>query len=269
MCYESKLPKHHGKLFVSLVAHQLLTMKKILLASALAVISITSCDVLQETANSVLTTGTSTSTPALTNDEVIAGLKEALKVGTNAGAGMAAKMDGFWKNDRLRLPFPSDAQKVKDKCLQLGIKKEVEEFELTLNRAAEEACKEAAPIFISAITSMSIQDGFNILNGGEGAATRYLKDKTTSQLSAAFQPKVKAAIDKVQLTKYWDPLASAYNKATLLTGGDKVNPDLENYVTGKAIDGLFLLINDEENKIRKDPMARVNDILKKVFGSLD
>jgi hypothetical protein len=245
-------------------------MKKILLISALAATTLAvSCDVLSETANSVLGGTGGTAPAALTNDEVITGLKEALKVGTNNGAGLASKVDGFWKNDRLRLPFPPDAQKVKDKCLQLGIKKEVDEFELTLNRAAEEACKEAAPIFVNAITSMSIADGFNILNGGDGAATKYLKEKTTEQLKTAFQPKVKAAIDKVQLTKYWEPLANTYNKATALTGGEKVNPDLEKYITGKAIDGLFTLINDEENKIRKDPMARVSDILVKVFGSLD
>jgi len=243
-------------------------MKKAFLAAFVAAsgLGISSCDVL----SGVMDAGTGTGVaPKLTNDEVIAGLREALKVGTNNGAGLASKVDGFWKNDALRLPFPPDAQKVKDKCLQLGIRKEVEEFELTLNRAAEVACKEAAPIFINAIMGMSISDGFNILNGPDNAATQYLKDKTTSQLRTAFQPKVKDAIESVKLTKYWEPLASAYNKATLLTGGEKVNPDLEDYVTGKAIDGIFHLIQVEEGKIRKDPMARVSDILQKVFGSLD
>lgn len=242
-------------------------MKKAFLAAFVAAsgLYLVSCDML----SGVMDTGTGTGMPKLTNDEVIAGLREALKVGTNNGASMASKTDGFWKNDALRLPFPPNAQKVKDKCLQLGIRKEVEEFELTLNRAAEVACKEAAPIFVNAIMSMSISDGFNILNGSDNAATQYLKDKTTSQLRAAFQPKVKDAIESVKLTKYWEPLAKAYNTGTLLTGGEKVDPDLENYVTGKAIDGIFHLIQIEEGKIRKDPLARVNDILQKVFGSLD
>jgi len=177
-------------------------------------------------------------------------------------------MDGFLKNEKIRLPFPSDAQKVKDKALQLGLDKKVEEFETTLNRAAEEAAKEAAPIFISAIKEMSIGDGFEILKGSDNAATKYLKDKTTSKLTTAFAPKVENAINKVNLTKYWEPLTSAYNSASFLTGSDDINTDLKSYITEKAITGLFQLIEEEELKIRKDPIARVTDVLKKVFGSL-
>lgn len=244
-------------------------MKKILIFCAALATGLSSCDILSSAANTVLSTDGTTGKPSLTNDEVIAGLREALKVGTNNGAGLASKLDGFNKNSLIRLPFPPDAQKVKDKCIELGLKNKVDEFELTMNRAAEEACKEAAPIFINAIMGMSISDGFNILNGPDNAATQYLKDKTTSQLVSAFQPKVKTAIEKVNLTKYWEPLAKAYNTATMLTGGEKVDPNLEGYITGKAVDGLFTLIQQEEGKIRKDPVARVNDILKKVFGSLD
>jgi hypothetical protein len=167
------------------------------------------------------------------------------------------------------LPFPEDAIKVKEKALELGLSAQVEKFEATLNRAAEEAAKEAAPIFVNAIKNMTVEDGFNILRGGNHAATNFLKDKTSSQLVSAFQPKVKTAIEKVELTKYWEPLAKAYNTATFLTGGEKVNPDLENYVTAKAMDGLFLMVSKEEEKIRLDPVARVSDLLKKVFGSLD
>ena len=116
---------------------------------------------------------------------------------------------------------------------------------------------------------MSISDGFDILNGGEGAATTYLKNKTRSALVEAFKPKVEAAIEKVELTKYWEPVVSKYNKTTLLTGKEKVNEDLSGYITDKGIEGLFIMVKKEENKIRKDPAARVTDILKKVFGSLD
>ena len=138
----------------------------------------------------------------------------------------------------------------------------------TLNRAAEDAAKEAAPIFVNAIKNMSISDGFAILNGGEGAATKFLKDNTTSQLVAAFGPKVQASIERVKLTDYWNPVMTKYNQAMTFTGGDKVDTDLNKYVTERAIDGLFLMVAKEENKIRKDPAARVTDLLSKVFGSI-
>ena len=115
---------------------------------------------------------------------------------------------------------------------------------------------------------MSISDGFAILKGSDGAATQFLKDNTMTQLVTAFSPKVSEATEKVQLTKYWSPLTNTYNKTTFLTGKPKVNTDLNQYVTDRAITGLFTLVGEEEGKIRKDPVARVSDILKKVFGSL-
>lgn len=246
-------------------------MKKILLSISLASsVLFTGCDVLTAVADTALdTAGGGAASNALTNDEVIAGLKEALTVGIKNGAGMASKMDGFLKNSEIRLPFPPDAQKVKDKAIDLGLQNKVDDFETTLNRAAEEACKEAAPIFIDAIKNMSISDGFTILKGSDNAATNYLKDKTTASLKTAFSPKVQAAIDKVQLTKYWEPLTKAYNTSTLLSGKEEVNTDLNAYITDRAISGLFLLVEKEENKIRKDPVARVTDILQKVFSTLD
>ncbi|CAG5078284.1 DUF4197 domain-containing protein [Parvicella tangerina] len=248
-------------------------MKKIILSIAVASsLVMTSCDVLTEVADTAIgatTNGSGTAAPSLTNDEVIAGLKEALTVGIKNGAGMASKMDGFLKNSEIRLPFPPDAQKVKEKAIDLGLQNKVDEFETTLNRAAEEACKEAAPIFVDAIKNMSIADGFSILKGEDNAATNYLKDKTTASLKTAFAPKVQAAIDKVQLTKYWEPLTKAYNTSTMFSGKEEVNTDLNEYVTDRAISGLFLLVEKEEKKIRKDPVARVTDILQKVFSTLD
>jgi len=146
--------------------------------------------------------------------------------------------------------------------------KQVEKFETTLNRAAEEATKEALPIFTEAIKGMSIGDGFSILNGGNGAATRYLKDKTSDQLKTAFKPKVEAAIATVKLTEYWNPIITKYNSVMALSGGQKLNPDLNEYVTQRAISGLFYMVEQEENKIRLDPIARVSDLLQKVFGSV-
>jgi hypothetical protein len=211
--------------------------------------------------NSVIT---GTAAPKLTNDEVIKGLREALSVGTNNSSGTASKLDGFYKNARVFIPWPAEAQAMKDKLLKMGFTKKVQDFEMSLNRAAEEAALKAAPVFLDAITNMSVQDGFAILKGADTAATGYLRKTTYSPLEAKFMPIVKEAIAKTKVTSYWTPLATAYNK---LPGVKKQNPDLDKYVTNKAINGLMLLISDEETKIRKDPAARVSDLLKKVFGS--
>lgn len=210
-----------------------------------------------------------TDEPGLTSGEVTSGLKEALIVGTEKAVSISSKEDGFYKNPRLFIPFPEEAEKVKSTALNLGLKSQVDRFEETLNRAAEEAVSSAAPIFVHAITSMSIHDAFGILNGGENAATTYLRGRTESELYALFQPEVEKAIDKVELTKYWNPLASAYNTASSFTGGQPINPDLKGYVTDQAMDGLFLLIAEEEAEIRENPAARATDLLKRVFGSID
>ena len=239
---------------------------------AFLVVGTTACDSMHgvlTTTNDILTGGTGEAGPIpLSNEEVVAGLREALEVGTNNSSSKASALDGFWKNDLLRIPFPAEAQKVKDKALDLGLDAQVEKFELTMNRAAEEASKEAKPIFVDAIKGMTIGDGFAILKGEDNAATNYLIDKTSASLRGKFEPIVQSAIDKVELTKYWNPIINKYNTVVSLTGGEKLNPDLNDYITGKAMDGLFLLIAEEEKKIRKDPLARVSDLLERVFGSL-
>lgn len=208
--------------------------------------------------------GTNTAkAPSLTHDEVIKGLKEALTLGTSKSSEKASKVDGYLKNVNLFIPWPAEAQAMKDKLIKMGMQKKVTEFETSLNRAAEEAAKKSAPVFINAITNMSISDGFAILNGSDSAATHYLREKTFAPLKEQFMPVVKEAIAKVKVTAYWNPLVTAYNK---LPGVKKQNPDLNNYVCTKAITGLMTLISEEETKIRKDPMARVTDTLKKVFG---
>ncbi|MBI5219594.1 MAG: DUF4197 domain-containing protein [Bacteroidia bacterium] len=203
----------------------------------------------------------------LTNDEIISGLKEALSVGAKNGASLASKADGFYKNQLIFIPFPPEAIKVKNAAEKVGMSAKIEEFVMTLNRAAEEAAKEAANVFINAVKNMSVSDGLKILKGSDNAATEYLKSATSNELRQKFLPIVKSATQKVQVTKYWEPLINNYNKASLLTGGEKINPDLDAYITDKAIDGLFKLIAQEEAKIRKDPIARVSDILKKVFAN--
>lgn len=210
--------------------------------------------------------GSIPTTNPLSNDEVISGLKEALRVGTERSVASAGASDGFWKDTRIKIPFPPEAIKVKNTLMELGIRQPVEDFEHTLNLAAEQAAKEAVPVFVDAITSMSIQDGFTILRGGENAATNFLREKTSAALRTRFTPVVEKATAQVALTNYWKPVASAYNTATLLTGGNAVEPDLNAYVTTKAIDGLFLLLAQEEKKIRVDPIARTTDLLRRVFA---
>jgi len=234
----------------------------------LAILSFFSCteqQILQtiEGAGDALNGGTA----SLTKEEVIAGLKEALSVGIKKSTLTASTVDGFNANALIRIPFPEDAIKVRNTAIGLGLGPQVEKFETTLNRAAEEASKEAGPIFLNAITSMSIADGFAILKGDQNAATEYLRKKTYDSLYATFKPKVETAVSTVKVGENWTPLANAYNTATFIIGGEKVDPDLNNYVTTRAIDGLFALLSAEEANIRQDPAARVTDLLKKVFGA--
>jgi len=239
------------------------------LLASLFIISLFSCSIIEDASITILSpTNNSPSKIDLTNEEVISGLKEALNVGIKNAVNLSSVTDGFLKNDVIRLPFPPDAIKVREKAINFGLSKQVTTFEETLNRAAEEATKKALPIFIDAIKNMSVSDGFSILKGGDGAATKFLKSQTSNQLVIAFAPVVKEATTKVQLTAYWNPIITRYNSAMTLSGGQKLDPDLDAYITQKAIDGLFYLVETEENKIRKDPIARVSDILVKVFGSL-
>lgn len=243
-------------------------MKKIIIATSVgALMILNSCDVLESAATTLLETNSS-GTSSLTNDEVVNGLKEALTVGITNSVNLTSVTDGFLNNTEIKLPFPPDALQVREKAIEWGLSGQVEKFETTLNRAAEEAAKEALPIFKNAITGMSLQDGFTVLKGGNGAATKFLKDNTSSQLVAAFAPKVQAAIEKVKLTDIWNPIVTRYNQAGAFAGWAAVNPDLNQYVTQLAIDGLFKMVEKEENKIRQDVGARVTDLLKKVFGSL-
>ena len=157
-------------------------------------------------------------------------------------------------------------QKVETKLRQIGLGDEVDKFILTLNRGAEEAAKEAKPIFVNAIKAMTIQDAWGILKGDKDAATQYLMKTTSTQLKAKFQPVIKSALDKTNATKYYGDIITTYNKIPFV---EKVNDDLEGYATDKAIEGLFTLIAKEEMNIRKDPLARTSELLKKVFAEQD
>lgn len=202
----------------------------------------------------------------LSDQDVSNGLKDALRVGSNNAAGSASKTDGFFGNSLIKIPFPPDAEKVRQAAVNLGMQKQVDDFVLSLNRSAEKASQKAAPIFLDAIMGITIDDGMKILHGPNDAATQYLKTKTSQKLHDAFHPIVQHAVDSVQVTKYWNPIANVYNSDPFVK---PVNPDLPEYITQKALDGLFILLAAEELKIRQNPTARVTDILKKVFGTLD
>lgn len=203
----------------------------------------------------------------LTTEEVIRGLKEALNVGASNSVSVASKIDGFYRNPQIFIPFPPEAVKVKNALEKAGFSNLIKDFERSLNRAAEEAAKKALPIFRNAVTGMTISDAMGILRGSDNAATMYLKSRTEANLRSEFTPVVKAAIEKVEVTRYWNPIASTYNKVAALTGGPLVNPNLEEYITRKGLDGLFFLIAQEEKKIRDNPAARITEILRKVFGA--
>ena len=199
----------------------------------------------------------------LTNTEVIAGLKQALEIGTDNAAGLASRVNGYYGNPLIRIPFPEEAEIVKTTMEKIGFKSQIDKFVKTMNRAAEEAAKKAAPIFIDAIKQMTIKDGFQILNGPDDAATQYLDRKTHSKLFVAFRPVVQDAIEKVGVTSVWKPIITEYNQLPFV---DKKNPNLEDYITDRAIGGLFVLLADEEKNIREDPAARVTELLRRVFG---
>lgn len=199
-------------------------------------------------------------------EEVIAGLKEALVQGTDKGTSAASQVNGYFNNPQIKIPFPPDVQNVADKLRDIGLGDKVDQFILTLNRGAEEAAKEAGPIFVSAIRQMTVQDAWNILKGENDAATQYLRRTTSENLRVRFKPIIGQALESTNATKYYTDIVSTYNKIPFVT---KVDPDLENYATERALDGLFYLIAKEEANIRENPGARATDLLKKVFKEQD
>lgn len=200
---------------------------------------------------------------ALSENEIANGLKEALKVGIANGSAEASRTDGYLKNEYIKILFPPDAQKVENTLRQIGLGDEVDRFVLSLNRAAEDAAKKSKPIFVKAITSMTINDAVGILRGPDDAATSYLKRTTNEELYGTFFPVVDSTLNINQATRYYADLVNTYNKIPFV---QKVNPDLKQYATQKAMDGLYFLIAQEEKKIREDPAARVTEILKRVFA---
>ena len=197
-----------------------------------------------------------------TKDEVAKGLREALVVGADKATESASAKDGFYDNKVIRIPFPAEAEKMKKTLQKAGVQSQITDFEKSINSAAELATKQVLVIFVDAITSMSIQDAFQILKGENTAATSYLKKQTNTQLYNKIKPIAKKAIQQVEVTKYWNPLVKTYNSIPFTKA---VNPDLEDYVTNKTIEGIFVLIANQEKEIRNNPKARTSALLQKVF----
>ncbi|PWE00669.1 DUF4197 domain-containing protein [Marinilabilia rubra] len=244
-------------------------MKRIIIP--LLILLLASCAELTQVVNKM-----DTNRP-LTQNEVVSGLKQALKIGADSASSILSVKNGYYRDQLVKITLPPEAETVTKNISRLpGGEKLVEDVILRINRSAEAAAKEAAPVFARAITEMTIQDGFEILGGKKDAATQYLKQKTYKQLYQLYQPKIKKSLDReivgnISTNESWESLAGQWNKIAGSFIGEmadlkEVETQLDQYLTDKALEGLFIKLALEEAKIRNDPAARVTDLLKRVFG---
>ena len=248
-------------------------MKTRLLTAIAAILILAGCaevlNVLQSAAPAVLS-----------EQDVVSGLKEALITGAKNSAGKLSAQDGYYRDMAVRILLPDEAQVIVDNISKIpGGDKLVEDVIVRINRAAEDAAKEVAPVFVTAVTQMTISDAFGILRGEDNAATQYLNRTTYSQLYTLYKPKIQTSTEKkiiagVSTKESWEALTGKWNTfanslAGRVAGFSAVNTDLDDFLTKKALDGLFMKVEEEEFKIRKDVSARVTPLLQKVFGSLD
>jgi hypothetical protein len=200
---------------------------------------------------------------SLSSAEIIAGLKEALTVGAQNSTSKLSSVDGFLKDAAVKILMPEEIREAESKLRALGMGSVVDRAITSMNRAAEDASKTAAPIFINAIKKMTVQDALGILRGSDTAATAYLKSSTSNELTNSFRPIIEKSLRKVNATRYWTQVFTLYNKVAQ----KPVPSDINEYVTDRALQGIFFYVGEEEKKIRENPAARVTDILRKVFGS--
>ena len=244
-------------------------MKKILLSSTLLLLATLSFSQTDNSLNGLLKKASDIFNPgkansgSLSTNEIVSGLKEALSLGAQKSGDKLSATDGFFRDAVIKILMPPEAAKVESKLRMLGMGRLVDNAILSLNRAAEDASISAAPIFLDAIKKMTLQDALGILKGRDTAATSYFRNTTTEKLTFAFRPIIDASLQKVNATKYWKDVFTAYNQISFT----KVNTDLNSYVTSKALNGIFYYVAEEEKKIRTNPAERVSDLLKKVFGS--
>ena len=197
------------------------------------------------------------------DDTTVSGLKEALSIGAGNAVSSVSNVDGYFGNQAIRILMPEKIQKIADVLRRTGYQKEVDDFILSMNRAAERAAPQARSIFIEAVKGMTFDDARRILSGGDTAATDYFKGKTSPKLYEAFKPVISKSVDEVGATRSYKQMMGKYESIPFMK---KESLDLDDYVTNKALDGLFYMLGQEEKKIRTDPAARVTDLLKTVFG---
>jgi len=202
---------------------------------------------------------------SLSGKDASAGLKEALTRGAEFAVAQLGKPDGFLGNAKVRIPLPPSLQKVESMVRKLGMSKQADELVDTMNRAAESAVVEAKPLLVDAVKKMTVKDAKAILSGPEDSATQYFRTATAAQMTQKFLPIVKKATAKVQLADKYNAFAGKAAKLNLI---DQKDADLDKYVTQKAIDGLFLMVAEQEKQIRQDPIGTGSNLLKKVFGAI-
>lgn len=250
-------------------------MKKTKILSIILLFILTGCAELMQ-----ITQQTAGDDKPLSQNEIISGLKEALIVGTQNSSNILGATDGYYKDEMVKILLPPEADIIVNNVNKIpGGNELIEDVLLKINRAAEDAVSEAKPIFINSIKSMTIADGYSILRGEDNAATEYLRKTTYTRLFELYRPKIKASVEKklvgsVSTADSWNQITGKWNELTKsivgqLAGFKPVEIELDEYLTNKALDGLFLKIEEEEKLIREDPMARVNSLLERVFGSLD
>jgi hypothetical protein len=205
---------------------------------------------------------TGTSEPG--EETLVSGLKEALDIGTRNAVNAVSKEDGYFGNLDIRIPVPPKLEKAESALRRIGLGKQVDEFVLSMNRAAEGAAPQAVDIFVKAIGDMTVVDAYGIVKGDETAGTEYFREKTSDELTGLFRPFVTESLASVGTVSHYKKLVEIYNSLPLVK---KVEVDLEEYVTMEALDGLFFMVGEEEKKIRTDPAARVTELLQKVFGN--
>lgn len=249
-------------------------IKKRIIISFLAVILLSGCAELSTVMQSL-----PVDVP-LTEEEVAKGLKEALIVGSKNSSSILSAVDGYYGDELVKIFLPEEASVIIDNLAKLpGGEKLVEDVILRINRAAEDAAKEVAPIFVNSITQMTISDAFTILKGADNSATQYLINTTRADLYNLYKPKIKQSTEKpivggISTKESWETLTGKWNQLATsmvgkIAGFEAVNTDLDDYLTNRALDGMFLKVQDEEKKIRTNVSARVTPLLEKVFGSLD
>lgn len=226
----------------------------VIFISALVGITFTSCEIIEDYLNS---------------GDATEALKEALRVGSDTAVTKGSSVDGYFANQAIKILLPEEAQVIVSVINQVpGVGPAlVDEVVLKLNRAAEDAAPQAKEILIDAILNITITDAINIVNGENDAATQYLKSATQTQIAQLFHPHIESSLESVGAQSAWGTLTGNYNSVAPFLGQPQVNTDLADYTTNKALDGLFVLVAEEEGKIREDPMHRVSEILQQVFGN--